>query len=99
MGCYGGDNPGLLIAGDNFVDGRDVERCAKNAAFVPVVSGENPEAVLPPVVNDVVDVADGVPGKGVSHVPGETGIARCIDEDFVASGIVEIFSPEHRSVR
>ena len=44
-------------------------------------------------------MADGAPGKAVRYVPSQTSVAGCIDEDFIASFVVEILSPIHSAIR
>src|SRR5450755_2624174 len=60
-----------------------------------MIAGQNPEAVFPFVVDDVVYVADRASGECVSHVPMSATISRCVDVDFVTLRIVEVFSPEN----
>ena len=50
-------------------------------------------------MDDVVDVTDGALGEGVGDAPGGTGIGRCVDVDFVAGAVVEVFSPIDCAVR
>ena len=58
-----GDRARLLIALQYGVDLAEIAGGAQDAAFVAVVAGQDPEAVLPGIVDDVVDVADAPFGK------------------------------------
>ena len=89
-GC---DRAGLLLALQDGLDPAEVASGSQDAAFVSVVASQYPEAVSPGVVNDVVDVTDGTIGKCVGDAPGCSGVGGRVDVDFVAGGIVEIFSP------
>lgn len=88
-----GNGAGLLIAGENSFDTGEVEVGFKNAAFVAVVAGENPEAISPLVVSNVVNVADRAFRKCVGDLPGRAMVGRSVDMHFVAMRVVEIFSP------
>ena len=83
----------LLVALEHGFDPAEIAGGAQDAAFVAVVAGQNPQAVLPGVVDDVVDVANAAFGEGVGDAPGRAAIAGGVDVDFFARGVVEIFSP------
>ena len=40
-----------------------------------------------------MDMSDRAPRKCVGDGPGRSSIGRCVDVDFVAGGIIEVFSP------
>ena len=65
-----GDGAGLLLALQYGFDAAEIAGGAEDAAFIAVVAGENPEAVFPGIVDDVVDVADGAFGERVGDAPG-----------------------------
>src|SRR4051812_11806915 len=87
------DGTGLLIALLHDIDPAEIALGAEDTAFVPVISSQNPEAVSPGIVNDVMDVANGASGKCVRDVPRCTTIGGAIDVDFVSRGVVKILSP------
>src|SRR5580698_3618275 len=60
-----------------------------------MVAGQHPEAILPFVVNNVVNVTNGAFAECVSHIPMSASISGCINVNFIAARIVEVFSPEN----
>ncbi len=83
----------LLLALQDGFDPTEIAGGAQDAAFVAIVTGHDPEAISPGIVNNIMDVADRALGKSVGDAPRRTGIGRRVDVDFVASAVVEIFSP------
>src|SRR5262249_41373650 len=65
------------------------------SAFGAIVAGQNPKAVLPRIVNDVVNMANLSGLKSVGDGPGSSGVGRGIDVHLVAIPVVKIFSPEN----
>src|SRR5579859_7523125 len=98
FGGNGGDGPGLLLALHHGFHLAQVAVGAHDAAFVAVVAGEDPQAVLPSIVDYVVDVADCVSRKRINDAPARAAVAGGIDVDFVARGVVEVLSPINAAI-
>lgn len=92
---YKCDRARLLIALQYGLDPAEIAGGAQDATFIATIAGEDPEAILPGIVDDVMDMADRAPRKGVGDGPGGSRIGGCIDVDFVARGIVEVLSPKN----
>ena len=63
-----------------------------------VVSGKNPQAVAPGVVNDLVHMSNGAFGESMRDPPRVPLILRRVDVDFVTLCIVKVFAEEHASI-
>ena len=53
-----GCSTSVLIAGQHSINLLEIERGPDNAALVTVVPGQNPKAIFPFIVDDVVHVAN-----------------------------------------
>jgi hypothetical protein len=89
----GRDGASLLFSLEHDFDAGEIARGAKNAAFVAVVARQDPEAVAPGIVNDMVDVADRASWERVCNAPGCARVGRAVNVDFIARGIIEILPP------
>src|SRR5437879_12271614 len=81
----------LLLAGGHCVYMLEIAGCAQNLAFGAVVSGEHPEAVLPLIVDNIVNVTDCAAWKRLGNFPCCSFVVWRVAVDFVPLGIVEIF--------
>jgi len=95
-GC---DSTGLLLSLQHGFDSTEVAGGAQDATLVAVVSGQHPKAILPGIVNYIVDMSDGALGEGVGDAPSRAGVGGGVDVNFLASGIVEVLSPEYGPTR
>src|SRR5258706_11101674 len=78
------------------VDLAEVIGSANDAAFVAVIAREQPQAVSPRIVHDVVHVADRALWKCIGDIPRRAAaISRSVDVNFIARRVVKIFSPEN----
>src|SRR5258706_14368667 len=77
------------------VDLAEVIGSANDAAFVAVIASEQPQAVSPRIVHDVVHVADRTLMKRIGDIPRRAAISRSVDVNFIARRVVKIFSPEN----
>src|SRR4029079_7447175 len=71
----------------------------QNTAFGTVVPGKHPQTIRPLIEDDVVHMTYRTARKGVRNVPGGPTVGRGVDVDFVASRIIEVFTPEDMVVR
>ncbi len=94
-----GDGAGLLVAGQDNLNGAEIAARAQHFALGAIVAGENPEAIFPTVVNNVVNVADRAGGKRVRDLPGLAAIGGRIDVNFGPLTIVEVLAPINHSAR
>ena len=96
---YSSDCADLLISLRNALDVPQIARGSQDAAFIAVISGQNPKAVCPAVVNDIMHEANRAFGKSVGNMPGDTFVIRCIDVNFISRCVVEVLSPVKHAVR
>jgi hypothetical protein len=89
-----GYRTGLLVSRQRHIDISEIAGGSKNAAFLVVVTGQDPETIGPFVVNHVMDVTDCAPRKSIGDVPGGATVCGSVDVYFVALGIIEVFAPE-----
>src|SRR5215469_1494382 len=92
LGEDGRNGSRLLVALQHDIDAAEVATGAEDAAFITVVAGKDPEAIIPGIVNDVVNVSNGGLGECVGNLPSLALIRGSVDVDFVAGGVVEILS-------
>jgi len=74
FGRNGCDGTGLLLPLQNDLYVGEIVARAYYAAFVPVIAGQHPKAILPRVVDDVVNMSNGALGKGVRDIPAHAAI-------------------------
>src|SRR2546427_1200775 len=94
-----GDSASLLVTEDHVIDTAKITRGPQDTALRTIVPSQNPEALLPLVIHDVMHVSDGTFWERVGDVPRGSMIVGGIDVDFVAIGVVKVFSPEDLAIR
>ena len=89
-----GHSTRLLIPEDHVIDPAKITRGPQDTALRTIVTGQDPEALLPIVIHDVMHMSDGTFWERVGDVPRSSLIVGRIDVDLVAIRVVKVFSPE-----
>src|SRR5579883_729276 len=76
----------------------EIRRCSQELIFVLVISRAEPEAIIPWIITDAVDMANGSRGKGINRRPALTAIAAAVDMHLSPLGVVPVFTKDNQAI-
>ena len=94
----GRDGASLLTAGKHNFYRAQIAGRAQDLTLAVLVASQDPKAVAPRVVNDIVDVANRTCRKRVGDMPRFAEIRGRVDGNLIAVAIVEILAPVNGAV-
>ena len=89
--------PGLLVPRQHNIHRAKIAGSAQHFALGAFISCQDPKAIAPTVVNNVVHVPYAARRKRVGDLPRASAIGRNVDVNFRALAIVEILAPVNSS--
>jgi len=87
-----------LVPGYDGFESLEVIRREQDTTLVPVVSGQDPEALPPLVGNDPMDMTHGTPREAMSDIPVTALVPRPVDPNRLTVTVAEVFAEVEASV-